>query len=111
MSGIPRIESKYSEGYRRVNVSGVLGGVLPGGIEAVIYSEERRIEDVVETQPVSPNRMSIARTVEVALVIDPMQAKSIHQWLGQQIADYERIFGRIPSPEEIESRSRRAPGA
>ena len=111
MSGIPKIQSKYAESYRRIPVAGIVGGILAGGIEAVIYSEERRVEGVVETQPVSPNRMSIERTVEAALLIDPMQAKSIHQWLGQQIAEYERIFGRIPSPEEIENRSRRSPDA
>jgi|SRR5215212_5843179 len=110
MSNVPPIESKLADDYKRIHVAGILGGILPGGIEAVVYSEERRVEHVIETQPVSPNKMSIARKVEVALVIDPMQARSIQHWLGQQIAEYERIFGRIPSPEEIESRSDRSPG-
>src|SRR5215204_6090296 len=39
----------------------------------------------------------------------PMQMKSIQHWLNQKIAEYEKIFGQIPSPEEVESRARRHP--
>lgn len=109
MSGIPVIETVYSESYKRINVAGIFGGIIPGGVEAIIYSEERRAEGVLATQPVSPNRMTVRRTVESQLIIDPLQLRSIHQWLGQQIAEYERVFGHIPSPEEIESRGRRNP--
>lgn len=110
MSGLPRIESKYSETYKRINVAGIFGGILPGGVEAVLYSEERRIEEVLQTEPPSGNRTSIRRTIEAELLIDPLQMKSIHKWLGDKISEYEKIFGRIPSPEELESRARRKPG-
>jgi hypothetical protein len=53
--------------------------------------------------------MTLRRTVESQLLIDPLQMRSIHQWLGQQIAEYERVFDHIPSPEEIDSRTRRNP--
>lgn len=105
MSGEPEIESIYSDEYRRINVAGVVGGILVGGFEIAVYSEERRVDRVVQTQPLSPNRMKVRRTIEANLLLDPMQAKSIHEWLGQQIAKYEQIFGRIPSDEDIQRRS------
>jgi hypothetical protein len=37
--------------------------------------------------------------------------KSIHKWLEDKIKEYERLFGQIPSPEEVESRARRKPDA
>ncbi|HEY7757480.1 MAG TPA: hypothetical protein VIA08_04545 [Nitrososphaeraceae archaeon] len=109
MSGIPIIETLYSETYKRINVAGIFGGIIAGGLEAIIYSEERRAEGILTTQPVFPNRMTLRRTVESQLLIDPLQMRSIHQWLGQQIAEYERVFDHIPSPEEIDSRTRRNP--
>lgn len=107
MSGIPEIRSEYSESFKRINVGGIFGGIAPSGIEVSIYSEERRIDKVLETEPLSSNRMTVKRTVEVELIIDPMQMKSIHKWLESKIKEYETVFGHIPSPEEVESRGRR----
>lgn len=110
MSGLPEIKSDYSQTYKRIHVAGIFGGILPGGLEAILYSEERRAEKALETEPISSNRVFVKRTVEAELIIDPLQMKSIHKWIGDKIVEYERIFGRIPSPEELESRSRRKPG-
>lgn len=110
MSGIPEIESEYSPSYKRINVAGILGGIVPGGVDALLYSEERRADRALETQPPSGNRITIKRTIECGLLIDPMQMKSIHQWLGVKIQEYESVFGHIPSPEEAESRARRRSG-
>jgi hypothetical protein len=109
MSGIPEIQTEYSSTYKRINVGGIFGGITAGGVEAIVYSEERRAERVLETEPISPNRMTIKRTTELELIIDPMQMVAIHRWLGNKIEEYQRIFGHIPSPEEIESKSRRHP--
>jgi hypothetical protein len=53
--------------------------------------------------------MTIKRTVEVELLIDPMELKSVHRWLGEKIQEYENVFGHIPTPEEVESRASRDP--
>jgi hypothetical protein len=106
MSDIPVIRSEYSPTYKRVNVSGIFGGIIPGGLEAIVYSEERRADQVLESPALLPNRITIKRTVEAELLIDPMQMKSIHRWLEQKIEEYERVFAHIPSPEEVESKSR-----
>jgi len=107
MSNIPEIESEYSPLYRRVNVAGLFGGIVPSGLEAVAYSEERRIEKVLKSEPINPSRASLKRTVEVELIIDPLQMKAIHKWMGEKITEYEKLFGTIPSPEELTSRSKR----
>ena len=62
---------------------------------------------VLDAHPLQPSRAVIKRVAECELIIDPMQMKSIAQWLNQKIEDYEKLFGRIPSPEEVENRSRR----
>jgi hypothetical protein len=111
MSGIPEIYSKYSDAYRRIYVADMFGGIVPAGVEAVVYSEERDIEKALESHPVAANRTRIKRTIECELLIDPMQMKSIHKWLGLKIKEFEQAFGNIPSPEEVESRRKRGTGS
>ena len=38
-----------------------------------------------------------------------LQMKSAQKWLEDSIKEYERLFGPIPSPEELESKTRRDP--
>ena len=65
-----------------------------------------KAEKVLEALLPSTNKMAVKRTVEVELIIDPMQMKAVHGRLGNKIVEYERIFGNIPSPEEVESKKR-----
>ena len=113
MSSAPTIPSEIvgntSDTHKRILVAGVFGGARPYGLEIAVYSEQGDYERVVETQPLNPARSVLRRTVETTLMVDPMQMKSIHEWLGKNIAEYERIFGTIPSPEEIRSRTQRDP--
>lgn len=109
MSGMPEIESEYSPTYKRINVAGIFGGIAGGGLEAVVYSEERRAAKALQSQPINPARVSIKRSIEAELIIDPLQMVATYKWLGEKIADYEKLFGHIPSPEEIESRAKRKP--
>ncbi len=105
---LPEIEGGYSEQYRRITASGFFGAVQPFGLEATVYSTHRtNMDKVLATEPISPNRATVKRVVECDLIIDPLQMKSLHQWLGSKIKEYEKIFGVISSPEEVESRARR----
>ena len=107
MSFQPEFSSETSDGHRQIIVSGVFGGTRPFGLEAVLYSEKQDVEKVIKSQPPDPTKTVIKRTIEATLIIDPVQMKSIHQWLGDNIKEYERLFGPIPSPEELASKTRR----
>jgi len=109
VSNIPEIKTEYANTYKKINVAGIFGGIISGGIEATIYSESRMTDRVLETEPISLNRMSIKRIIEADLIIDPMQMKAIHHWLETRINEYEKIFGHIPSPEEIDNKFRKSP--
>ena len=107
MCGMPEIESKYADAYRRIHVSGIFGGTRPYGLEIVLYSESMNVKKTLETEQIDASRMILKRTAECEAVIDPLQMKSIYKWLGEKIKEYEKMYGVIPSPEEIESRAKR----
>jgi hypothetical protein len=110
VSGIPEIQGEYSSTFKRIIVAGVFGTTQPLGLETAIYSEERKIDRVITTEPMSTKRMMLKRIVECELIFDPMQMKTFYKWLGTKIEEYENVFGRIPSPEELQSRTRRLEG-
>jgi hypothetical protein len=43
------------------------------------------------------------------LSFDPMALVSIHKWLGEKIKEYEKLFNKIPSPEEVNNRAAKDP--
>lgn len=104
---IPDIESGYSDSFKRIVVSGMFGSVQPIGLNASVYSEYQKVDKVLLSVNPEPTKSVIRRVIECELIIDPMQMKSIYLWLKTKIEEYERIFGTIPSPEEIESKFKR----
>lgn len=107
MSGMPEISSEYAADYKKISVAGIFGGTRAFGVEAILYSETMDVTKVLQTQPLNPGRATVKRIAECELIIDPLQMKSIHQWLGAKIQEYEKLFGIIPSPEELDSKLKR----
>jgi len=107
MSGIPEIYSEYSDKFRRIYLADVLGNIIPGGLEVIVYSEYGDVKQALEAQPVSAARIKVKRVIECELIINPMEMKNIHKWLEGKIKAYEEAFGPIPSPEEVQSRLKR----
>ena len=109
MSGVPVIEPEESPNHRRILVAGVFGGPRPGGVHALIYSEQMNAVNALTAPQPEPQRIVLKRIIECELLLDPVQLKSIHMWLGEKIKEYETLYGPIPSPEEIASRAGRQP--
>jgi uncharacterized protein DUF3467 len=98
----PDVEAKEHPNYRTIIVSGAYGGARPMHFEVVLYSDEYKpIKDLSTTNTLNEKPI-VNRTLECRLIIDPFQAKIISQWLTNHVNEYEKQFGRIPSPEEIQ---------
>ncbi len=102
---MPVIESEESSDYKRILVAGVLGSTRSGGVNALVYSERTYAVNASNTPQPEPQRIVLKRTIECELLLDPIQLKSLHMWLDEKIKEYERLFGHIPSPEEVANRS------
>ena len=69
--------------------------------DIVLFSDESKVASALSSLKIAPERTTINRTLECRLIIDPLNAKAISQWLMLSITEYEKQFGRIPSPEEL----------
>ena len=101
MAGLPEIRVEKHKDYRTIIVNGVYGGHRPGFFEAIIYTDEIEADEALSTIPPSSEKVKIRRVLQCRLVMDPVQAKSIQQWLTRHIEEYEKKFGKIPLPEKV----------
>lgn len=110
MTMMPEIKGETSPDYRRVIANGIFGHIDSLGLNAIIYSEYRIIDKALESPMLAPNRAIIKRVAEFELIMSPMQMKTTQIWLERKIKEYEALFGKIPSPEELDSRAKHLDG-
>ena len=96
-----KVEVVRHEGYRTIIVNGVFGGHRPGYFEAVVHTDEMIADESLSIIPPDPEKMYIRRVLQCRLVMDPVQAKSLMEWLSRHISEYEKMFGKIVKPEGV----------
>ena len=97
----PEIQVREHPNFRTINVNGVFGGPRGMYFDIVLFSDESKVASALSSLKIAPERTTINGTLECRLIIDPLNAKAISQWLMLSITEYEKQFGRIPSPEEL----------
>jgi hypothetical protein len=102
---IPKIQVEYSPKFNRIVIGGLFGSIQSFGLEAFVYSNHLQIDEVIATEPASTEKTIIKRTIECELLADPIQMKSMYNWLGTKIEEYEKPFGMIPSLQDIQSKA------
>ena len=108
-----RVAFDYIKGqhFRVIRADGAIGGLTPsGGIHFALYSERHAIPrrlvhqvdddgglgDVLPNETVS--RDAIVREMDVDVFLSIDVARSLHQWFGEKIADWEKRTG--PQPKD-----------
>ncbi|MCS7114817.1 MAG: DUF3467 domain-containing protein, partial [Candidatus Bathyarchaeota archaeon] len=94
----PKVVVEKHEGYRTIIQNGVFGGHRPGFFEWVVYTDEMVADEALSSIPDDPTKAYIKRTLQCRIICDAVQAKALHQWLSQHIAEYEKSFGKIVAP-------------
>ena len=102
---LPEIQSETSETFKRIVVGGMFGTVDSIGLLATVYSEFISIEKALKSQNIDNKNVTIKRIAECQLVISPASLKSIHDWITRKIIEYETLFGKIPTQEELSKRA------
>ena len=105
----PKIIVERSEGYRTIIESGVYGGHRPGFFEWVVYTDEMIADESLSTMPPDPGKITIKRVLQCTLVLTPIEAKNLANWLSTHIAEYEKQFGKIPTPQDLQKKLGKGP--
>lgn len=99
-----KIHSGTSPHFRRIIADRVYGTLDSIGLKVIIFSEHNDIEKVIDKEPMDPQEIALVRTIECELIIKPEQMKALMVWITNKVQDYEAIYGRIPAPEEVDSK-------
>lgn len=100
----PRVKVERHPNYRTIIVSGVYGGHRPGIFEAIVYTDEMEADEALASIPPDQAKLTVRRTLQCRLLLDPFQAKTLLQWLKHHVEAYEKQFGEIKTPRLKERR-------
>ena len=94
------LEIVKSEKYRQIYAVGAMGGHSPYDFRIAFYNDSPK---AVGQEGKQVNVME--RKVETELILSPLAAKELADWLNNHIKEYERQFGEIKKPggRKIES--------
>lgn len=95
-----RVETVRAEDYKTVIVDGVFGGSRSGLFEMVCYTDEMCADEALASVIPDGSKVYIRRTLQCRLVLTPMQAKGLLNWLTQTLKQYEKQFGKIPEVQK-----------
>ena len=96
------IEVIRSREFRQVYAIGAIGGHSPYDFRIAFYNDSPKIF----TEGGKTLNM-MERTMETEIILSPLAAKELSEWLNNHIKDYEKIFGEIKrrgkTPEKEQS--------
>jgi len=101
-----KVETKRADDFKTIIVDGVFGGTRAGLFEMVCYSDELNAEEALASIIPDGSKVNVKRTLECRLVLTPIQAKGLLNWLSQSLDQYEKQFGKVPVVEQPKNEKR-----
>jgi hypothetical protein len=103
-----RVEpAETSPNYRKIVVDGIIGHIDSIGLKAVVYSESAVNNEVLSADPRAYDKKKGKRTIECELIINPQMLNNMYWFLGDQLEQYEAIYGKLPPSGEVQSRRKK----
>ncbi|MCR3884443.1 DUF3467 domain-containing protein [Methanotrichaceae archaeon M04Ac] len=87
------LEISKGEKFRQIYAVGAMGGHSPYDFRIAFYNDSPKAV-VQEGKQLSV----MERKVETELILSPLAAKELADWLNNHINEYERQFGEIKKP-------------
>jgi hypothetical protein len=87
------VEIMRSSDFKQVYAIGAIGGHSPYDFRIAFYNDSPK--------PAADGGKSVTvmeRKIETEIILSPLAAKELCNWLGEHIKDYEKLFGEIKRP-------------
>jgi outer membrane lipoprotein-sorting protein len=88
-----KVEILKSTDFKQVYAIGAIGGHSPYDFRIAFYNDSPRtlIED-------GKSMTIMERKIDTEIILSPLAAKELANWLAEHIKDYEKVFGEIKRP-------------
>jgi Protein of unknown function (DUF3467). len=98
------IEVLKSDEFRQIYAVGAMGGHSPYDFRISFYNDTPRTLAQKETQV---NVME--RKIETEIILPPLAAKELAEWLSTHVKEFEKQFGEIKKPGRTTELEQTAP--
>jgi len=97
-SSSPSIKMRKSSNFKQIYCISASEAFTPFDFSVGFYNDHATIEDPA-------GRLVIDRTINAEIIMSPVAAKSLEQWLNGHINDFEKKFGAISIPKQFSNQN------
>jgi len=91
-----KVESIKSPDFKQVYAIGAIGGHSPYDFRIAFYNDSpKSVQDGGKSVTI------MERKIDTEIILSPMAAKELLNWLGEHIKDYEKVFGEVKRPGQL----------
>jgi len=87
------VEIARSPDFKHIYAIGAIGGHSPYDFRIAFYNDSPKA-----LMDGNKNVTVMERMIETEIILSPLAAKELANWLSDHIKDYEKIFGEIKRP-------------
>jgi len=88
-----KVQTTKSPDFKQIYAIGAIGGHSPYDFRIAFYNDSPRT-----AQEDGKNMTVMERRIDTEIILSPLAAKELANWLSEHIKDYEKLFGEIKRP-------------
>lgn len=109
MSEQPDITVRESDCYREIIPTGQITNLGYDGLRLTVLHDSFNLQDAVKGNQIKVSKATINRNIECTIILTPVQLKTWAIIFNDELQKYEKFFGIILSPEEIQEKFKNQP--
>lgn len=88
-----KVQTQKGRDFKQVYAIGAIGGHSPYDFRIAFYNDSPKamIED-------GKSITVMERVIDTEIILSPLAAKELSNWLREHVRDYEKLFGEIKRP-------------
>ena len=101
MSEVPDINTSHSDTYKEIYVTGQISTLNYDGLKLAVLNDTADLTKTLQSDRFQISKVIINRHIECTLNLSPQTLKAWALLLNKELNRYEKTFGHILSPEEV----------
>lgn len=106
MAEAPDIQTSQSPTFKEINVTGQVSNLSYDGMKLIILNDSPDLQKALQGDQFKMSKAIINRKIECTLNISPINLKAMSRLFQLELTRYEKLFGTILSPEEVNEKFR-----
>ncbi len=107
MSDVPDIQVIQSSTFKEINVTGQVSNLNYDGMRLTVIHDSGNLQNALTGDKIKISKATINREIECTLNLSPLNLKTWAILFQKELERYEKLFGTILSPEEINEKFRK----